>query len=458
MFLTYLKGAFLFIFITLGMPFSSYAQSVQAFFNQYEGDSYYDSYKNVNRRGHDLEKVILDAIEQADKSIEIAVQEIRLPKIAKALVAKYREGVDVKLILESDYNYTILESPRSNQNDEDHEGVRYTSLFIFIDANRDGKITNKELKERDAMYIIKKAGLPIKDDRSYGRGGSGIMHHKFVIIDKKLVLVSSANFTMSGIHGDIQTGSSRGNANALLKFKSKKMAKIFGSEFDILWGNSKGKVQGLFALDKPYRGRFKAKIGSTQIVTQFSPTSRYLSWEKSVNGLIGETLSKAKKSVDMALFVFSDQKITDVLKKKNNIQFGLMIEPRFAYRYYSEMLDIWGIQMRDENCQYEIGNNPWNPPFLKAGVPFLPSGDMLHHKYAVVDDETVIFGSQNWSESANRINDENVLIIRNKKIAEQFTEEFERIARNSRLGPSKALLRRINTRDSYCKEKLRYLP
>jgi phosphatidylserine/phosphatidylglycerophosphate/cardiolipin synthase-like enzyme len=51
----------------------------------------------------------------------------------------------------------------------------------------------------------------------------------------------------------------------------------------------------------------------------------------------------------------------------------------------------------------------------------------MHEKVLVIDGEVVVLGSYNFSRNANEINDENVLIIRNSTIAEEFVREFERI-------------------------------
>ena len=45
------------------------------------------------------------------------------------------------------------------------------------------------------------------------------------------------------------------------------------------------------------------------------------------------------------------------------------------------------------------------------GVPILPKGDLLHDKFAVIDNKTVITGSHNWSEAANHGNDETLIVI-----------------------------------------------
>ena len=48
----------------------------------------------------------------------------------------------------------------------------------------------------------------------------------------------------------------------------------------------------------------------------------------------------------------------------------------------------------------------------------------IHHKYAVIDDEVVLAGSYNWTGSATRYNDENLIVIRSKRLAARFAEDF----------------------------------
>jgi phosphatidylserine/phosphatidylglycerophosphate/cardiolipin synthase-like enzyme len=51
----------------------------------------------------------------------------------------------------------------------------------------------------------------------------------------------------------------------------------------------------------------------------------------------------------------------------------------------------------------------------------------MHHKVIIIDGETVVLGSYNFSRSAEERNDENTLIIHNVDIANLFEDEFERI-------------------------------
>ena len=59
----------------------------------------------------------------------------------------------------------------------------------------------------------------------------------------------------------------------------------------------------------------------------------------------------------------------------------------------------------------------------------LPDGNPfnMHHKVIVIDGEIVIVGSFNFSESADKSNDENLLIIYNRAVAAKFEEEFQKV-------------------------------
>lgn len=429
---------------------------MSVYFNQLESESYTDPYRKITRPGQDLEKVIIESILEAKTSIDVAVQELRLPRIAKALAVKaLKDDVKIRVVLENSYNNTLLTMGDENEDDvNQHEASRFVDLFAFIDMDNDNRIEPAEMAERDAVHILHLNNIPIKDDTHDGSMGSSLMHHKFLVIDGETLIVSTANFTLSGIHGDFTNPNSRGNANSLVKIKSKQLAKSYQEEFELMWGSVKAARIPKFGHQKPYRGPKTSKVSSSSVSTQFSPTSRTLSWRKSVNGLIGKTLKSAREEVLLALFVFSEQRLSDVLQEKfeesTRFRLGVLVEPKFAYRHYSELLDMWGIGMLDSNCQYEAYNNPWALPHYDVGAPIMPSGDFLHHKFAVIDRETVIVGSQNWSDSANHQNDENILVIKDKKIAEAYAQEFERLERKSRKGPPKSLLKRVQGMEEAC--------
>lgn len=426
---------------------------LQVYFNHSLTSSYTEPYRQQTRPGDDLEKSIALAIQNARSTADIAVQEFRLPGIARALADRARSGVKVRLIIEHIYN-----RPWSDFKAEElaklpaRERDRYGEFVKLADTDRDGKLSPEEIEQNDALVIVKNAGIPVIDDTADGSKGSGLMHHKFSVIDGKTVIVTSANFTTSDIHGDFQAPESRGNANNLLQIENARLAQLFTEEFNIMWGDGPGgKPDSKFGIKKPFRQLQKVQVGSAEVAVQFSPASKTVPWDKSPNGLINRSLAVAKNSVDLALFVFSDQQLANTLEIESRQGVGVraLIDSNFIYRSYSEGLDMMGVTAM-ENCQLEAENRPWKQPLTSVGVPQLAKGDRLHHKFGVVDGNTVITGSHNWSEAANRNNDETLLVIESPVVAAHFQREFDRLYEGAILGIPARIKQKIDARKQEC--------
>jgi len=431
---------------------------ISVHFNQAQDQSYIDPYRGFSRPGDDLEKILIDHIQTAQHSIEVAVQEIRLPRLTQALIERHQSGIEVRVILENQYNLSIPEHLEHFKNDE-LQLRRIQDYILLADENQDGELSHDELLRADAVYMLRASGIPLIDDTADGSKGSALMHHKFVVIDGQRVLVTSANFTLSDVHGDLTEPRSRGNSNALTVIDNPEAAAAFRKEFNIMWGGSSvfRDQESRFGVNKDYRGPQLVRLRSGgQLAIQFSPTSRRRSWLESTSGLIGFNLSLAQRSVKAALFVFSDQHLSRVLEQtrlERDIDIYALVDPRFAFQYYSEVLDMLGLQMLSPNCRYEDNNSPWRLPITTAGTVRNNPGDMLHHKFAVIDDEVVIFGSKNWSASANQSNDETLLIIQQPQVAREFSKEFSRLHQTARYGASETVLNRIQEMEQNCLQR-----
>lgn len=416
---------------------------IQAYFNYNQANSYTDPYRKIERPGDNLEQIIVDQINQAKISVDVAVQELRLPNIAKALIDRKAAGIKVRLILENKYSkawsaYTAEELAKFNSREND----KYLDFVKFADRNSDGKLSEAELDESDAIRTIKKANLEWIDDTADGSKGHGLMHHKFVIVDRQIVLFGSANYTLSDMHGDFASAGSTGNANNLIRIESQEIAKLFTNEFNLMWGDGRGgKTDSLFSTRKPHRRIAYVVVGDAQVRVKFSPDKQDIAWEQTSSGLIGTGLAGATKSIDMALFVFSEPKLSDILELRNQlgIQIRALIEPQFAYRDYSSTLNMWGF-ISTQDCKSEDGH-AWAKPLTTVGVPTLAFGDLLHHKFAVIDRNMVVTGSHNWSNAANHKNDEDLVVIQNAKVAAHYQQEFDRLYKTVILGPTARLVK-----------------
>lgn len=427
---------------------------VKVYFNHNQAAEYTNPYRSQTRRGDNLEQIIIDTIAQADRSLDLAVQELRLPKIAEALVRRHEAGVKVRVILENQYSrgWSDYSSDEIAELDT-RKRNRYDAFRQLADRDGDAEVSEAEASQADAVAIVRDAGIPIIDDTADGSKGSGLMHHKFAIADGRHLIVSSANFTNSGIHGDIDKPASRGNANHLFAIDAPELAGIFEAEFDLMWGDGPGgEPDSQFGLQKPFRPVRDVVLGETLVSVKFSPTSRTLDWDKSTNGAIARALERTDTSANLALFVFSEQQLVDVLRAQHRegATIKALIDPSFAYRSYSEGLDMLGVALPDRRCRYEKNNRPWQDAITTVGVPILPPGDKLHHKFAAIDDRMVVTGSHNWSNAANRTNDETLLIVQSPTVAAHFTREFDRLYDNATLGVTSTLQRKIEQKQRTC--------
>ena len=107
-------------------------------------------------------------------------------------------------------------------------------------------------------------------------------------------------------------------------------------------------------------------------------------------------------------FSFTDDRLGEAVKQqsKAGIEVQGVFEARGADTEYSE----YGRLSRAR------------PPLdvLTDGNPYI-----LHHKVIIVDDKVVVLGSFNFRESANELNDENLLIIHDRDVAALYRDEFE---------------------------------
>ena len=101
-------------------------------------------------------------------------------------------------------------------------------------------------------------------------------------------------------------------------------------------------------------------------------------------------------------FSFTSDKLGDlIIEKSKNVSVKGIFENFQANSEFSEYNKMKELNVKTDN----------NPKFL-------------HHKVFIVDD-VVVLGSYNPSSSGNKKNDENILIIYDKKITNKFLEEFD---------------------------------
>ncbi len=408
-------------------PLPPLPAGIEVAFNHRGSVNYRSPISGQWRQGDDLEALILSSIEQAQQEILVAVQELSLPRVAAALVRRHQQGLRVRVVLENTYS-----QPWSEQHLHDLDPHRRQRLLQL-----------RRLNQGDAVALLRSGGVPLLDDTADGSAGSGLMHHKFLVTDRRVVVTGSANFSPSCIHGDADDPRTRGNVNHLLRLRSPALAALFVREFDKLWGDGPGgRPDSRFGLGKASGPAQRVLVGSTPVEVLFAPHRRLdphhgLHW-------LERQLASARRRLDLSLFVFSAQNLADALAglRQRGVAIRLLADPGFAHRFFSEVLDLMGVAIPDRFCALEADNQRWQQPLSSVGIPRLASGDKLHHKFAVIDGQRVISGSFNWSPSAAHQNDELLLRFDSPALARHFEAEMDRLWRGSELGPSERLRRR----------------
>ena len=422
---------------------------IDVVFNHNATSRYRSPLTGAWRNGDDLEQWLIAAVDAANEEVLVAVQELSLPRIAQALIAAKQRGVLVQVILENNYSTAWSEQRPSRLNQRERK--RWHQLNQLADSDGDGTTSPEEAFQGDAVALLKAAHIPLLDDTEDGSSGSGLMHHKFLVIDQTSVITGSANLTSSGLHGDAGKPSSRGNVNHLLRFNSPGLASVFRKEFTQMWGDGHGGQQdSRFGLQKESEGSQTVRVGNTQVEVLFSPHPKR-NQGHGLNLLVKQ-LNKARQRIDMALFVFSAQQLTNVLREQieQGVEIRLVADPGFASRPFSEVLDLLGVTLPDHTCKVEANNQPLDQALEGIGTPRLARGDKLHHKFAVIDNRKVITGSFNWSPSAAHTNDETLLVIHSPKLAAHFNREMNRMWRSAELGITSRMRRKLDRQRARC--------
>lgn len=421
----------------------------QLLFNHRDGGRYRHPLSGEWRNGDDLEQHLIGHIDGADRELLVAVQELTLPNIAEALVRAHRRGVNVQVVLENTYSAPWSQLHASDLNT--HGRQRLRQLQQLADSDRNGTLTAEERLAGDAIALLQRAGVPMIDDTEDGSRGSGLMHHKFMVVDEKQVITGSANFTSSGIHGDAGAEHTRGNVNHLLSIHSDQLAAEFRVEFKRMWGDGPGgETDSRFGRGKNSRPPRTIQVNGVTMVVLFAPHPR----NTDAHGLhlIDQHLSTARRSIDLALFVFSAQALSNRLEERmqQGTAIRVLADPGFASRSFSEVLDLHGLELPDRFCKLEAGNRPLATPLTTVGTPRLARGEKLHHKFAVIDNKAVITGSFNWSPSAAHTNDETLLVIHSPQLAAHFTREMNRMWRSAELGITARIRRKLHRQRAKC--------
>ena len=120
-------------------------------------------------------------------------------------------------------------------------------------------------------------------------------------------------------------------------------------------------------------------------------------------------ISKAKTSLDIAMFTINNVKIASEIKNifSRGVKLRILSDSECIKMPSSNVYSLaaTGISVKiDDSVRYH-----------------------MHHKFCVIDKSVVITGSFNWTDQAVNHNQENLLFIENKELALKYSNEFEKL-------------------------------
>ncbi len=115
-------------------------------------------------------------------------------------------------------------------------------------------------------------------------------------------------------------------------------------------------------------------------------------------------VNRANSSIDLAIYSFTHDDISRAL-----------IE---AYRRGVKVRVIMEERNVDKYSEYE--------KLVEAGIPVKldENSALMHNKFMVIDGKVVLTGSFNYTNSADKRNDENLLVVVSPQVAESYEAEF----------------------------------
>ena len=228
---------------------------------------------------------------------------------------------------------------------------------------------------------------------------AGLMHNKFCIVDHKSISTGSMNPTFNDAHL---------NNNNLLIINSPLLAQNYDQEFQEMWN-------GTFKRGTPVPNP-KIILQTNQPQNPQIKLENYFCPEDHCALHTKQELSKAQSSIYFMTFSFTHPDIANaiLIKNLNNLE----NPSNFQIKGIMETKEI----TKDSVYQTFINNNL---TVIKDKNPH-----NLHHKVFIIDNQTIVTGSFNPTGGGDTRNDENILIIHNQIIAQQYLQEFNYLWKN----------------------------
>ncbi len=240
-------------------------------------------------------------------------------------------------------------------------------------------------KPEQALWAgkMQMAGIPIAWQET-----SAFLHSKFAVIDNTVVWMGSWNFTVNGTYR---------NNNNLLRMTIPPVVENYAVEAAQMVTDERFGTNKRVLTPNPV----VVWDDAVMIETYFSPQ----------DGAMEHVLDRiyaARHSIHFISFSYTSDDIGLAMVEQHHM--GVHVQGIFESR-----------NARGLGSEFAL--------LKEAGVDVVEDGNCytMHHKVIVIDEATVITGSYNFTNRAENVNDENLVIIDDPLLAAHYLEEFERV-------------------------------
>jgi len=233
----------------------------------------------------------------------------------------------------------------------------------------------------DALKALQDANIPVTD----GGRSNGLMHDKIIIVDGATLLMGSWNMSYNDTFR---------NNNNLLEITNPDLIANYQAKLNELFTGKHFGAKAQVGAQTP-----KMTIDGVQVENYFSPVDNVM--DKLV-----AYVNAAQKSVRFMIFTYTDHRLSDAMIARARA--GVTVEGVIENRGASQGALV---------------------PLVCAKLPIKVDGNKytMHHKVIIIDDNTVITGSFNFTNTADTANDDNILVIHSPEIAALYNQEFQRL-------------------------------
>ena len=142
-----------------------------------------------------------------------------------------------------------------------------------------------------------------------------------------------------------------------------------------------------------------------------SSSEIYFSPEDKIADKLITMLDAATSKIHLAVFVFTYKKLAEAMVRAKNrgLDVQVIIDEACMKNFNNKIF-----MLKDANIDLFI--------FKSGGVRFAPK---MHNKFVIFDDKFVSTGSFNWTWSASKINEENIVILSDTEDVKSYESRFE---------------------------------